>query len=86
MKTQHAVAMSFTVMGEAATKIATLYPDFVANTPAISWREMRGMRHHIAHVYFSIDHAILWQTVRNDLPALVQEIARLRASRSTDPN
>ena len=82
VKTQHAVAMSIAVMGEAATKIFNLYPDFVANSPDINWREIRGMRHHIVHVYFSIDHDVVWQTVQNDLPVLVRKIARLRSDLS----
>ena len=35
VKTQHAVAMSIAVMGEAATKISNLYTDFIANSPDI---------------------------------------------------
>lgn len=79
IKTQHAVAMSFAVMGEAASRITAGYPDFVASTPEVSWREMRGMRHHLVHGYFRIDYGIVWDTVHNELPSLLREIARLRA-------
>ena len=80
IKTQHAVAMSFAVMGEAATRIATSYPDFIARATEVSWREMRGMRHHLVHGYFRIDHQVVWDTVHNELPSLLQNIARLRAN------
>lgn len=78
-KTQHAVAMSFAIMGEAATRIAANYPDFIASTAEISWRDMRGMRHHLVHGYFRIDYHVVWDTVHNELPSLLQQIARLRA-------
>lgn len=84
IKTQHAVAMSFAVMGEAATRIAATYPDFVARTPEISWRHMRGMRHHLVHGYFRIDQQVVWATVHNELPLLLQDIVRLRAVLSAD--
>lgn len=84
IKTQHAVAMSFAGMGEAATRIAASYPDFIARTTEISWREMRGMRHHLVHGYFRIDHQIVWDTVHNELPALLRKIAKLRAELSGD--
>ena len=78
IKTQQAVAMSFAVMGEAATRIAATYPDFVAATPDIRWREMRGMRHHLVHGYFRIDYEVVWKTVREELPGLVAAVAKLR--------
>lgn len=83
-RTQQAVAMSFAVVGEAAARIAALYPEFVAGTPEISWRQMRGMRHHLVHGYFQIDYRVVWDTVQNELPTLLREIARLRAGLSDD--
>ena len=84
IKTQHAVAMSFAVMGEAATRIVASHPDFIAGTPEIGWREMRGMRHHLVHGYFSIDYEIVWDTIHSELPRLMADIARLRATLSSD--
>lgn len=79
IKTQHAVAMSFAIIGEAAMRIATSYPEFVAWTPEIKWRQMRGMRHHLVHGYFRIDYGVVWDTIHNELPLLLQDIASLRA-------
>ena len=79
IKTQHAVAMSFAVMGDAVTRIAAAYPDFIARTPEISWRDMRGMRHHLVHAYMRTDHQVIWDTLHNELPLLLRNIARLRA-------
>jgi uncharacterized protein with HEPN domain len=86
VKTQHAVAMSFAIIGEAAARISQASPQFVADTPMIGWREMRGMRHHLVHGYFSIDYGIVWDTVQNELPRLVAELSVLRATRqSSEP-
>ena len=46
-KTQQAVILNLLVIGEAATKIADEYPDFVAQHPEVRWRDMRGMRNRI---------------------------------------
>ena len=41
---------------------------------------MRGMRNLVVHEYFGVDVAVLWQTVRDDLPALVPLLERALAS------
>ncbi len=40
---------------------------------------MRGMRNRIAHGYFDIDMAIVWETVQRDLPALIAQLSSLRS-------
>jgi len=32
------------------------------------WDKMYGLRNLIAHEYFGIDHQLLWQIARNNLP------------------
>lgn len=36
----------------------------------LPWNEMRGLRNKVAHEYFGIDAAIIWQTATADLPPL----------------
>ena len=69
-RTQQAVVMSLIVLGEAATKIMDTYPEFAAQHGDIPWRSMRGMRNRIAHGYFDIDLAVVWDTLQTALPAL----------------
>jgi uncharacterized protein with HEPN domain len=38
---------------------------------------MRGMRNRIAHGYFDIDLEIVWDTVRDALPTLLDQLAAL---------
>jgi uncharacterized protein with HEPN domain len=48
-RTQNAVVMSLVVIGEAASKVMDLYPEFAERNPDVPWRSMRGMRNRIAH-------------------------------------
>jgi uncharacterized protein with HEPN domain len=73
-RTQQAVIMSLIIIGEAATKIMDRFPDFVAQHPMIPWRNMRGMRNRIAHGYFDINLAVVWETVHSALPELLASL------------
>ena len=35
------------------------------------------MRDRVAHAYFGVDYAILWDTVTEDIPALLPEMRRV---------
>ncbi len=76
-RTQQAVIMSLIVVGEAATKVMTLYPDFVSDHPEVPLRGMRGMLNRIAHGYFEINLDVVWETVKTALPELLLQLARL---------
>ena len=73
-KTLKAIALDFIVIGEAASNIPE---DVVAKHPEIAWHLMRGMRNRLVHAYYSIDEKIVWDTVRNDLPPLVEPLKRI---------
>jgi len=67
-KTVDAVVRNLEVIGEASHHI----PESVQRrTTTIPWREMRAMRNLISHAYFTVDVAIVWKTVRDDLPELL---------------
>ena len=66
-RTQQAVVMSMIVLGEAATKIMDRHAEFVAQHAEIPWRSMRNR---IAHGYFDIDLAVVWDTLQTALPML----------------
>lgn len=76
-RTQQAVVMSLIVLGEAATKVMDLYPDFANTHSQIPWRNMRGMRNRIAHGYFDIDLEVVWDTVKAALPPLAASLRGL---------
>jgi uncharacterized protein with HEPN domain len=76
-RTQRAVVMSLIIIGEAATKIMDLYPQFVAEHADVPWRSMRGMRNRIAHGYFELDLDVVWGTVQTALPELLVQLRAL---------
>lgn len=76
-KTQQAVIMSLMIIGEAASRLLAECPEWAAQHPDIPWRNMRGMRNRIAHGYFAIDLAVVWETVQSALPQLQQQLQAL---------
>lgn len=82
-RTQQAVIMSLIIIGEAATKVMDGYNNFTQEHPDIQWRGMRGMRNRIAHGYFEINLEVVWQTVQEALPVLLEQ---LKAVRHNVPN
>jgi uncharacterized protein with HEPN domain len=76
--TQRAVGMNLLIIGEAATQLADVYPDFAADHPEMAWVEMRGMRNRIAHGYLSINLDTVWMTATKAVPDLLFQLRMLR--------
>jgi uncharacterized protein with HEPN domain len=81
-RTQQAVILNIVVIGEAATKLAVEYPEFAARYPEVQWQSMRGMRNRMAHGYFDINLDIVWDTIRQSIPVLGQQIQQIRKNQS----
>jgi len=62
------------VIGEAANGIT---PEFQNNHKKIPWKDIIAMRHLLVHQYFGIDLDEVWNTTKQDLPLLKQEINRI---------
>lgn len=77
-RTQQAVILNIVVIGEAATKLAKDYPEFIDHHPEVPWRSMKGMRNRIAHGYFDINLDIVWDTVQTALPPLMERLTSIR--------
>lgn len=73
-RTQLSILKSLEIVGEAAAHISE---DTRKKHPAIPWPEIVGMRNRLVHVYFDIDLPLVWDTVRNDLPALIAQLEPL---------
>ncbi len=65
------VLYNLAVIGEAARNLPE---EVTARNPAIPWREMGDMRNVVIHEYFGIDSKILWETIENELPPLVDKL------------
>ena len=71
-KTQRAVIESLIVIGEAAKLVMRHDPDLERRDPS-AWQQFRDaydMRIVLTHEYFRVDAAVVWETVKNDLPQL----------------
>lgn len=62
------------ILGEAANGISSTF----RNThPSVPWQDIIAMRHLLVHQYFGIDLDEVWNTAKNDLPLLEQEITKI---------
>lgn len=67
-KTRDAVLRNLEIIGEAAKHIPQEARD---QYPTLEWRKIAGFRDIVAHAYFGIDDAILWDIVSNKVPELL---------------
>ncbi len=51
-----------------------LTDDYKLLRPEVSWNAMAGMRNRIVHDYGSVDLEIVYDTLKNDIPVLLETI------------
>jgi uncharacterized protein with HEPN domain len=73
-KTIRAVAFELTTIGEAVRAMPQEIQD---KYPEIPWREMQSIRNILVHEYFHLDEEILWKTIQDDVPALIEELEKI---------
>jgi uncharacterized protein with HEPN domain len=69
-----AVVRNLEVIGEAVKRIPE---ELRQKDSSIEWRKIAGLRDILAHEYFGIDAAILWDIVSNKLPPLESAVREL---------
>lgn len=65
------------IVGEAASRVTS---ETREAHPEIPWREIVGMRNRLIHGYDVVDHDVLWQTIREDLPPLIRQLEKVLAA------
>ena len=71
MKTLAADCMLIEAIGEGIKRVdERTHQQLLPLRPEIPWKAVKGMRDHIAHGYFDINTDLVWDVVKNDLPAL----------------
>lgn len=73
-RSQLAILKAVEIIGEAASRVSM---DTRNAHPAIPWREVTGMRNRLVHAYFGIDLRQVWDTVKDDIPLLINELEPL---------
>jgi len=74
---QDAILRCFDVIGEAARATS---PAAKVAYPAIPWPFMVGMRNRVIHEYHRVDLALVYKTVRDDLPGLIAQVRTILAA------
>lgn len=74
---QDAVIRNLEIIGEASRNNLKIDPQFEQNHPDVELSSAYQMRNALAHGYFSIDIAMVWRTITNDLPKLKAAMARI---------
>ena len=67
----YAVVRAVQLVGQAAHSVSA---ELQAAHAEIPWREMIGMRNVVVHDYADVDLSLVWKTVREDLPGLIERL------------
>lgn len=59
------------IVGEAAKQLTS---DGRARFPEVAWDDAARMRDRLVHHYFDVDLDVLWATVTQDLPAVLEAL------------
>lgn len=59
------------IIGEAASQVPKAYQNQHSHVP---WHETRRMRNQLIHGYDVIRYDLVWATVTNDLPPLIEQL------------
>lgn len=75
MKNLAASCMLIEAIGEGIKQIDKITDGrLLVNSPEIPWKDVIGIRNHIAHGYFDIDGDMVLDVVKNDLDSLLEAI------------
>ena len=74
-----AVCFDIIQIGELAKD--GLRADLKQTITSIPWNQINGLRNRIVHGYGDIDHTIIWDVVKEDLPALKSELENIIKSK-----
>ena len=68
------VVRALEIIGEATKRLPQAIRD---QYPHIPWRDMAGMRDRIIHGYDNVDLAIVWETVKKEIPAIKPALEKM---------
>ena len=75
-RTNFAVIRALEIIGEATKRLPISVRD---QYPEIPWTGMAGMRDRIIHGYDTVDLQIVWDVVKQDIPAIKPQIQQILA-------
>jgi uncharacterized protein with HEPN domain len=72
--TIRAVAFELVTIGEA---VRSLPLNIKHDNPHIPWGSIQGIRNILIHEYFRLDEEIIWKTVTDDIPNLIEGLRKI---------
>lgn len=79
-----ASCMLIEAIGEGVKKIDKIAPGFLAEkSPETQWKQIMGLRDHIAHGYFNLDADIIFDVVKNEIPPLKDILIKIKSDLDT---
>ena len=66
--------LEFEIIGEAVGKLSE---QLKGEYPEIPWQDIKDFRNLLAHEYFGVDLEIVWNTIHNDLPILLDAVQKI---------
>lgn len=73
----YAVVKNIEIVGEAANNITK---ELQMRHPEVQWKDVISMRHVLGLDYYSIDARTAWQTAKENLPPLKEQIEKILSS------
>ena len=73
-KTKDAVLRNLEIIGEA---IKNIPGDIKEKYSEIKWKGITGMRDKLIHEYFGVSFPIVWETIKNDMTILKNEVKKI---------
>ena len=64
------------IVGEAGNRVSQAMRQ---SSPEIPWPQISGMRNRLVHGYDVIDFDLLWDTIIDDLPPLIEALEKIVA-------
>ena len=69
-----ALVRAVEIVGEAASKLSA---ETKSAAPSVPWWAIVAMRNRLVHAYFDIDRDILWKTLSEEIPELLQSLREI---------
>jgi len=73
-KTIDAVVRNFEIIGEASKYIPD---DLKSKFQDVDWKGITGFRNRIAHEYFGISLAIVWEIIKREFPKFKKQLQQI---------
>lgn len=73
----YAVVKNIEIVGEATYMLTN---EFKISHQSIPWQVIEKMRHVLVHGYYTISPEKVWETIKNDLPVLKEQLLGLISS------